>query len=91
MTKITLNATQHRFEVNEDGATAFVAFERSGNVISYTHTIVPEALAGRGIATQLARHALDYAAEHYLRVMPQCPVVRGYIEKHPEYQRLVAE
>ena len=90
MAPITLNTAQQRFEMTEDGATAYVAYERSGNVITYTHTIVPQALGGRGIATQLARHALDYAAEHQLRVIPQCPVVHAFIEKHPEYQSLVA-
>lgn len=89
MTSITLNAAHHRFEVTEDGATAYVAFERSGDVITFTHTIVPDALGGRGLGSALARHVLDYAAEHQLRVCPQCSFIRGYIAKHPEYAGLV--
>ena len=89
MPPITLNTARHRFELTVDGATAYVAFERSGDVITFTHTIVPEALGGRGIGSALARHVLDYAAEHRLRVCPQCSFIRGYIAKHPEYAGLM--
>ena len=88
-TPITLNEAKHRFELTVDGQEAYVRFERFPGGIAYTHTIVPDALSGRGIASRLARHVLDYAAEQKLSVRPDCPYIRAYIEKHPEYQPLV--
>ena len=57
---------------------------------SSTHTVVPLALEGHGIAGRLARAALDYARDRGLSVVPLCPYVADYIGKHPEYEDLVA-
>jgi predicted GNAT family acetyltransferase len=48
-------------------------------------------LRGRGIAQLLAHAGLEYAKTHRLEVVPVCPFVKSYLEKHPEYQELVAE
>ncbi len=86
---IELNEAEQRFEVRVDGLTAFVAFRRFPGVIDLVHTIVPPELGGRGIGSALARHALDYAAEHGLKVIPSCEFIAAYIAKHPQYQPLV--
>lgn len=91
MTDIVLNEAQQRFETQVDGHTAMVTFERFEGGIAYTHTIVPDALAGRGIASQLAKHVLEYAVQQQLKVRPDCPYIRAYIGKHQEYQPLVVE
>lgn len=90
MNTITLNTHQQRFELNVDGVMAYLTMERNGNTVAMTHTIVPEELGGRGIGSQLARHALDYAAAHQLQVDPQCSFVDSYMRKHPEYEPLRA-
>ena len=64
-------------------------YDRDGDRIVFTHTLVPASLEGRGIASVLARTALDDARSRHLRVVPLCPFVRDYIERHPEYQELV--
>ena len=46
---------------------------------------------GGGIASQLTHRALEYAREHGYRVMPSCPFVAAYIERHPEYRELRVE
>ena len=91
MSEIVLNEALQRFETTVDGHTAVVTFERFAGGIAYTHTIVPEALAGRGIASALAKHVLEYAQHQNLKVRPDCPYIRAYIGKHPEYQPLVVE
>jgi predicted GNAT family acetyltransferase len=58
-------------------------------VLELIHTEVPEPLSGRGIASRLAHAALVYARENGLRVIPTCPFVRSYLERHPEFQELV--
>jgi predicted GNAT family acetyltransferase len=66
-----------------------VTFKRDPGRISFLHTYVPPELEGRGIAGQLARYALEHARANRLAVVPHCPYVRAYIDRHPEYQDLV--
>lgn len=44
---------------------------------------------GRGVGSQLARHALDDARARGLAVVPDCPFLNDYLSKHPEYADLV--
>ncbi len=83
------NADKHRYEVELDGETAVLEYRDANGVRYYTHTRVPSAFEGRGIGSKLARFALDEAQAQHLTVVPECPFVRTYIEKHAEYQPLV--
>ena len=83
------NETASQYETTIDGSVAYVSYEREGNDrIVFTHTIVPDALAGRGIAGELVRHALDEARAQNLKVVPQCSYVAAFIRRNPEYQDL---
>lgn len=84
--EVILNEAKNRFELHIDGHMAYEVFERFPGGIAYLHTIVPDALGGRGVGDHLVRHILDYAAREGLKVRPDCPFVRAYIDKHPEYQ-----
>lgn len=79
---------RHRFEVHLDGHTAFAEYRLAGAVLTLTHTVVPAPLEGRGIAGALAKHAMAHAREHQLKIDPQCPYMRAYMERHPETQDL---
>ena len=83
---MTLNEPEHRFELIVDGHMAYEVFERFPGGIAYEHTIVPEVLEGQGVGSRLVRHILDYAAANGLKVRPDCPFVKAYIDRHPEYQ-----
>ena len=37
----------------------------------------------------MVKAALEYAKEEGLKVVPQCPFVRSYIERHKEYESLL--
>lgn len=84
------NRERHRFELEVEGAIAFAAYRREDGVITFTHTIVPSALEGRGIGSRLVRGALEQVRAEGLKVVPECPFVKAYIEKHPEEQDLLA-
>jgi uncharacterized protein len=93
MTDIDLNALQpvnnaeeHRFEIKLGGDVAFIDYMLNGSNITMTHTEVPPAFEGKGIAGKLAKFALDWAAAEGYKVNPVCPYVKSYINKHPEYQ-----
>lgn len=83
------NQEKHRYEVETDGKLAILEYRDAGGQRYYTHTEVPEALEGRGIASQMAKVVLDDAQAEQLSIVPLCPFVRGYIEKHPQYKPLV--
>jgi uncharacterized protein len=79
------SVVKSRFEFEENGQTAYLEFEiDSGGWITLWHTEVPEPLRGRGVASLLAKTALDYARDNNLKVDVVCPVVADYIAKHPE-------
>ncbi len=83
------NPVEKRFELEMDGALAVLEYEMDGGKLIATHTGVPFALEGKGIASRLARAALEYARAHELKVVPLCSFMAGYIQKHPEYQDLL--
>jgi predicted GNAT family acetyltransferase len=84
------NRAEQEFELEVDGKRAIAAYQREDGVITFTHTKVPHALEGRGIGSRLIRFALDAARDEGLKVVPQCPFVKAYIERHPEYRDLLA-
>ena len=55
----------------------------------FIHTEVADEYEGQGLASKLAVHVLDAARAEGLKIIPQCPYIRGYIERHPEYADLV--
>lgn len=83
------NSALSRFEIHEEGLIAYEKYELFDGGIAYVSTFVPEALGGRGIASFLVKYVLDDAIAKGLKIKPICPVVKGYIEKHPEYQQYV--
>jgi len=81
---MNVERTDERFEVTQDGKTAFLTYHRNGKRLALIHTEVPEALEGHGLASLLAKTALQYARDEDLTVVPICPFVRSYIERHPD-------
>jgi uncharacterized protein len=53
------------------------------------HTEVDRAYEGRGLASRLAKGALDDARARDLKVVPRCPYIARYIDEHPQYRDLV--
>ena len=84
------NAARSRFELEADGVTVFMNYRLSGSVISLDHTETPVAARGRGLASQLIEAVLDEVRSRGLKIVPRCPFVRAYVERHPEYRDLVA-
>jgi len=87
---VSNNEAEQRYEARVDGRLAILAYQQEGGRIVYTHTEVPEELEGQGIAGKLTRVALDDARAQRLAVVPRCPYVAGYIQRHPEYQDFVS-
>ena len=84
------NTERHRFELDAQGHIAFSNYKRADGVLTILHTEVPKELEGHGIGSALARGVLDLARASGEKVIPVCPFVKGYMDRHPEYADLRA-
>jgi len=84
------NESESRFEARLGDEMALAAYELDGSTIIFTHTEVPEAFEGKGVAGRLVQTALDEARRRKLKVVPQCAYVASWIERHSEYADLVS-
>ncbi len=79
-----------RYEALLDGERVGLAdYVRTGGTVAFVHTEVDPSLGGRGIGGMLARTALDDARAEGLAVLPRCPFIKGWIDRHPDYADLV--
>jgi predicted GNAT family acetyltransferase len=81
--------TNGRFEIERNGEVAYLDYSLAGNILTLSHTEVPEKLRHMGLASSLAETALHWARDRNLKVDIVCPTVQQYIAKHPEYSDLV--
>ena len=85
------NKAQQRYEIdlgNGEVAVAAYSVFAPGKII-FSHTEVPRAFAGQGVGEKLVREALEDAIRRQLSIIPLCPFVAAFIQRHPEYQPLV--
>jgi uncharacterized protein len=83
------DADARRFVADVGGQLAYLTYlDRGEHVLELDHTYVPTASRGGGIASQLTARALQYARERGYRVVPSCPFVAAYMDRHPEYRDL---
>jgi predicted GNAT family acetyltransferase len=74
-----------------DGLESVCEYGEAGErTLNFWHTFVPPQLRGRGIAEELVRQALDDAQAKGYKVIPSCWFVRVYIQRHAQYQPMVA-
>lgn len=79
-----------RFIATVDGETAgFIVYRLRPGLLALIHTEVEERFEGHGIGGRLARFALDKARAEGLAVLPFCPFVNDWMNRHPEYVDLV--
>ncbi len=84
------NRAAHRFEAHADGALAgYIAYRIHPGRISMIHTEVDDAFEGKGIGSTLVKRALQMVRESGLGLLPRCPFVRAYLQRHLEYLDLV--
>jgi predicted GNAT family acetyltransferase len=86
------NSDKSRFEVVSGSQTSKLIYQMRGeDMIDLVHTEVPEDLSGQGIGSALVTTALTYARDNGLMAIPSCPFVASYVQRHPEWNDVVAE
>ena len=82
---------EHKYEIREDDRVLGIAvYRRRGDVTTFLHTEVDPDAGRPGVGGTLVRAALDDVRSHGGSVVPICPFVRGWIDRHPEYADLVS-
>ncbi len=80
-----------RYEVvGEDKVLGEILYRKRGDRMVLQHTEVLPYAEGSGLGSRLVAGALDDIRARGLRVVPLCPFVAAYIQRHPEYGDLVA-
>jgi len=57
--------------------------------VVFTHTGVPPAWQGRGLAALLVEAGLTWARDQGFKVVPACSYVALFIERHPQWRELL--
>lgn len=85
------DSARQRYQLDIDGALAFIDYLRDGHRVIMTHAEVPPELRGGGIGSALVKGALALVRERGEKVVPVCPFVAQYMRRHPETQDLLAD
>jgi predicted GNAT family acetyltransferase len=81
---------RERFEIYDgDHLAGFTQYRMNGDLMAFMHTEIEPAFEGRGMASQLIRSALEDARSRGLEVLPFCPFVNGYIQRHQEWADVI--
>lgn len=87
------NTERNRFELQVDDdpdSLAYIDYQRRDDVMRLLYARVPDHLNGRGIGSRLVKQALDLIRARGERMVPVCGFIRLYVQRHPEYQDLLA-
>jgi predicted GNAT family acetyltransferase len=87
---VTHNESARQFEMPVTGGLAVLQYQRTAGQIDLLHTSVPPEDEGNGHGTSLVRAAFDYARRNSLKVVPTCPFVKAYLDRHTEERGIVA-
>lgn len=78
--------SRQEFYVELEGHRAHVSYKIHDEGLDIRHTIVPEAIGGKGIASALVQAAYDYGRCKGLKAIATCPYAVVWLQRHPEYQ-----
>jgi predicted GNAT family acetyltransferase len=82
---------KQRFVLRREGGEAELGYAPAGpDVLNFHHTYVPQEARGEGVGDVLVRGALDWARQNGKHIIPTCPFVHAWLEKHPDQNDLVA-
>lgn len=84
------NTTDRQFELALEGDIALIAYRLvADNVYALDHTEVPESFEGKGVGSALVEKTLKLIESCGGKIIPYCPFVRAYLQRHPDWNRLV--
>ena len=72
-----------------DTAVGGVTYSRVGDRLVLQAAAVYPEFRGQGIATEMIRQVLDDVRSHGEKVTNLCPIVRTFVDKHPQYEDVI--
>ena len=79
---VTDNPASGRFELVEDGQTAFAVYHRSGQHVVIPHVEAPLALRGKGTAGRLMEGIVALARAAGFKIVPTCSYAQAWFRRH---------
>jgi predicted GNAT family acetyltransferase len=76
------DVNKQQFTADIEGHRSVLDYTLAQNVMTITHTGVPPAIRGRGIAAELMRAALAAAGAARWTVNPACSYAAAYLRRH---------
>ncbi|HPH86184.1 MAG TPA: GNAT family N-acetyltransferase [Ferruginibacter sp.] len=67
-----------------DSILAEMTYSLSPGIMIIDHTEVDDSLRGKSVGKQLFDHAIEYAREKSLKIIPLCPYAKSVFDKNPE-------
>ena len=83
------NEAARRYEFHLGPDIPRLEYIKAQDKIYLTHTEVPPSLAGKGIGSALIGAVLKDIDKKGLTLVPLCPFVALYLQRNPEWKRLV--
>lgn len=90
MSAVIDNPGKHRFELALGDALAIAEYRVEDGKLVLTHTEVPEELSGQGVGSKLAKGVFEAIRASGRKVVPRCPFMAAFVDRHPEYADLTA-
>ncbi|HNX53989.1 MAG TPA: GNAT family N-acetyltransferase [Prolixibacteraceae bacterium] len=85
------NTEKKQYEFQIEDELARIEYIKAQGKIFLTHTEVPAKFEGKGIGSALVKQVLDDIRQKGLTLVPLCPFVAAYINRHPEYNALLSQ
>lgn len=82
MYEVIHDAAENVFYTEVDGYTAYVKYKIRGGALNIMHTVVPDPISGRGVASRLVAATYAYADEQGLRREAVCPYAELWLKRH---------
>lgn len=83
---VVRNDAQHRYEVwYGDALAGFTEYREQDNDTTFIHTEIDSAFGGKGLGSVLAHDAIEDVIKRGRAIVPRCPFIKAWLDKHPEY------
>lgn len=83
------NVRRGRFELVEQGLTAFADYRREPGRLIIPHVEAPPALRGGGAAGRLMQGVAEQAQAAGETIVPLCSYAAAWLRRHPEFSDLI--
>lgn len=80
--------TKGLFFIEEDGdvVAEMVYTSPQSGIMIIKHTEVDREIRGQDIGYELVHHAVQYARQHGIKIVPVCPFVKAVMDRKPDFQ-----